>query len=454
MKPFTLAEIAAACGGEYVGDPSLKNACITSVERDSRRIQNGSLFLAIPGERVDGHDFIESCFDSGAVCAICEKPPKNASKPYILVPSTLAAVKKIGRAYREKFDIPVVGVSGSVGKTSTKEMLYAVLSQKYKTHKTEGNLNNELGVPLTLLSMPEDAEAAVIEMGISGFGEMTRLSEMAQPTICVLTIIGCCHLENLGDRDGVLKAKTEMFRHARDNAAYILNGDDDKLCTVTEVNGKAPIFFGISEKNRYHAENIENNGEGGVRCTLCFDGNRLDVTIPAIGTYMVSNALAAVAAGKLLGLSDEELKRGVESYKTVGSRAHVINTDSLRVIDDCYNANPTSVGSAIRSLSRCVGRKVCILGDMLELGDDARGLHYQTGELARACGIDLVLTAGPLAAEIARGASQPEHSFPGREELIAALPGLVKRGDTVLVKASRSMRFEEITAALEQIKLH
>ena len=167
MKPFTLAEIAAACGGEYVGDPSLKNACITSVERDSRRIQNGSLFLAIPGERVDGHDFIESCFDSGAVCAICEKPPKNASKPYILVPSTLAAVKKIGRAYREKFDIPVVGVSGSVGKTSTKEMLYAVLSQKYKTHKTEGNLNNELGVPLTLLSMPEDTEAAVIEMGIS-----------------------------------------------------------------------------------------------------------------------------------------------------------------------------------------------------------------------------------------------------------------------------------------------
>ena len=214
-----------------------------------------------------------------------------------MIEHTLEAVKKIAKAYREKFDIPVVGVSGSVGKTSTKEMLYAVLSQKYKTHKTAGNLNNELGVPLTLLSMPEDTEAAVIEMGISGFGEMTRLSEMAQPTICVLTIIGCCHLENLGDRDGVLKAKTEMFRHARDNAAYILNGDDDKLCTVTEVNGKAPIFFGISEKNRYHAENIENNGEGGVRCTLCFDGNRLDVTIPAIGTYMVSNALAAVAAG-------------------------------------------------------------------------------------------------------------------------------------------------------------
>ncbi len=451
MKPFTLAEIAAACGGEYVGDPSLKNACITSVERDSRRIQNGSLFLAIPGERVDGHDFIESCFDSGAVCAICEKPPKNASKPYILVPSTLAAVKKIGRAYREKFDIPVVGVSGSVGKTSTKEMLYAVLSQKYKTHKTEGNLNNELGVPLTLLSMPEDAEAAVIEMGISGFGEMTRLSEMAQPTICVLTIIGCCHLENLGDRDGVLKAKTEMFRHARDNAAYILNGDDDKLCTVTEVNGKAPVFFGISDKNRYHAENIENNGEGGVRCTLCFDGNRLDVTIPAIGTYMVSNALAAVAAGKLLGLSDEELKRGVESYKTVGSRAHVINTDSLRVIDDCYNANPTSVKASLDTLKNFDGRTVAILGDMKELGANELALHYDTGAYAKELGIDRVVGVGPLAKELAHGAE--DVWFESIEALTPELTAILRKGDTVLVKASHSMHFEKIVEILRQLSL-
>ncbi len=439
MKPFTLAEIAAACGGEYVGDPSLKNACITSVERDSRRIQNGSLFLAIPGERVDGHDFIESCFDSGAVCAICEKPPKNASKPYILVPSTLAAVKKIGRAYREKFDIPVVGVSGSVGKTSTKEMLYAVLSQKYKTHKTEGNLNNELGVPLTLLSMPEDAEAAVIEMGISGFGEMTRLSEMAQPTICVLTIIGCCHLENLGDRDGVLKAKTEMFRHARDNAAYILNGDDDKLCTVTEVNGKAPIFFGISEKNRYHAENIENNGEGGVRCTLCFDGNRLDVTIPAIGTYMVSNALAAVAAGKLL------------SYKTVGSRAHVINTGSLRVIDDCYNANPTSVKASLDTLKNFDGRTVAILGDMKELGANELALHYDTGAYAKELGIDRVVGVGPLAKELAHGAE--DVWFESIEALTPELTAILRKGDTVLVKASHSMHFEKIVEILRQLSL-
>ena len=449
MKPFTLAEIAAACGGTYVGNEDMKSAVITSVERDSRQVKEGSLFLAIKGERVDGHDYIQKCYDSGAICAICEKAPENADKPYILVPSTLQAVKEIGRAYREKFDIPVVGVSGSVGKTSTKEMLYAVLSQKFKTHKTQGNLNNELGVPLTLLSMPEDTEAAVIEMGISGFGEMTRLAKMAQPTICVLTIIGCCHLENLGDRDGVLKAKTEMFDYAKEGAAFILNGDDDKLSTVKDVRGTKPIFFGLDKSNRYYAENIENNGEGGVSCTLCFDDTRLDVTIPAIGSYMVSNALAAVAAGKLLGLSDEQLKNGVEAYKTVGSRANVINTGKLRIIDDCYNANPTSVKASLDTLKNFEGRKVAILGDMKELGSNELSLHYDTGAYAKEIGIDRVLSVGPLAKELARGAE--DLWFESIDALLPELPDLLKDGDTVLVKASHSMHFENIVENLKTL---
>ncbi len=449
MKPFTLAEIAAACGGTYVGNEDMKSAVITSVERDSRQVKEGSLFLAIKGERVDGHDYIQKCYDSGAICAICEKAPENADKPYILVPSTLQAVKEIGRAYREKFDIPVVGVSGSVGKTSTKEMLYAVLSQKFKTHKTQGNLNNELGVPLTLLSMPEDTEASVIEMGISGFGEMNRLAKMAQPTICVLTIIGCCHLENLGDRDGVLKAKTEMFDYAKEGAAFILNGDDDKLSTVKDVRGTKPIFFGLDKSNRYYAENIENNGEGGVSCTLCFDDTRLDVTIPAIGSYMVSNALAAVAAGKLLGLSDEQLKNGVEAYKTVGSRANVINTGKLRIIDDCYNANPTSVKASLDTLKNFEGRKVAILGDMKELGSNELALHYDTGAYAKEIGIDRVLSVGPLAKELARGAE--DVWFESIDALLPELPDLLKGGDTVLVKASHSMHFENIVENLKTL---
>lgn len=449
MKPFTLAEIAAACGGVYVGSEELKSAAVTSVERDSRQIRDGSLFLAIKGERVDGHDFIQTCYDSGAVCALCERVPENAEKPYILVDSTLAAVKKIAKAYREKFDIPVVGVSGSVGKTSTKEMLYAVLSQKYKTHKTQGNLNNELGVPLTLLSMPADAQAAVIEMGISGFGEMTRLSEMVQPTICVLTIIGCCHLENLGDRDGVCRAKTEMFAHAREDAAYILNGDDDKLGAIESVRGKRPIFFGLDSKNDYYAEALENNGEGGVSCVLCSGEKRLPVTIPAIGSYMVTNALAAVAAGELLGLSDDELIRGVQAYKTVGSRANVIHTDTLRIIDDCYNANPTSVKASLDTLKNFSGRTVAILGDMKELGKDELQLHYDSGAYAKQLGIDAVLAVGPLAKELARGADGVW--FESLDALLPQLGGYVHSGDTVLVKASRSMRFEKITEALKNL---
>lgn len=449
MKHFTLEEIAVSCGGKYVGDENLKQLSITSVERDSRRIKDGSLFLAIKGERVDGHDFIEKCYDSGAVCAVCEKAPENPSKPYILVDSTLEAVKKIALAYRNKFDIPIIGVSGSVGKTSTKEMLYAVLSQKYKTHKTEGNLNNELGVPLTLLAMPEDTQAAVIEMGISDFGEMTRLSEMVRPTICVLTIIGCCHLENLGDRNGVLRAKTEMFKNAAENAEYILNGDDDKLYSITEVNGKKPVYFGLATDNDYHAEDIENNGEGGISCTLCFDGTRLAVTIPAIGSYMVSNALAAAAAGRLLGLSNGQLKSGVESYKTVGSRARVINTGSIRIIDDCYNANPTSVKASLDTLANFGGRKVAVLGDMKELGTEELKLHYETGAYAKARGIDLVVAAGPLARELAKGANGIWYE--DIEGAKAALKNLIHKGDTVLVKASHSMHFEQIVDYLTEM---
>lgn len=447
MKSFTLEEIALACGGMFAGSENDKKTEITSVERDSRAVKQGSLFLAIKGERVDGHDYIKQCFQSGAACVICEKPPLDCDKPYILVDSTLEAVKKIAKAYREKFNIPIIGVSGSVGKTSTKEMLYAVLSQKFKTHKTQGNLNNELGVPLTLLAMEEDAEAAIIEMGISDFGEMTRLSEMVQPTVCVLTVIGNCHLENLIDRDGVLRAKTEMFKNAAENAEYILNADDDKLCTLKEVNGKKPIFYSIAGKSDYYAEDIQNNAEGGVSCTLCFDNTRISATIPAIGSYMVSNALAAVAVGRLLGLSDEQLKNGVESYKTVGSRANVINTGKIRIIDDCYNANPTSVKASIDTLANFSGRKVAILGDMKELGENELKLHLETGKYAKEKGIDLVIASGELSQELAKGADG--EWFATSKQLTDAILALVNEGDTVLVKASHSMHFEEIVDFLK-----
>ncbi len=447
MKSFTLNEIALACGGQYVGDESFKNTEISSVERDSRNIKENSLFLAIKGERVDGHDFIEKCFESGALCALCEKAPENPSKPCIVVDSTLDAVKKVARAYREKFDIPIVGISGSVGKTSTKEMIAAVLSSRFNVHKTAGNLNNELGVPLTLFGMNENTEAAVIEMGISGFGEMTRISEMVQPTIEVITIIGECHLENLGDRDGVFKAKTEMFKNLREGGRVVLNGDDDKLSQVTEVKGERPIFYGLNGE-AYTAENIKNNGALGVDADLILKGKRVKVTVPAIGTYMVANALAGAAVGELLGLDTEEIKKGVESYRTVGSRANLVDTGYIRIVDDCYNANPTSVKASIDTLLNLGGRSVALLGDMKELGKNELALHREVGEYARKC--DLVIAVGPLAQALAEGAGGVH--FVTKEDAMESLPRLIHEGDTVLVKASHSMQFEKLVEFLKELK--
>ena len=448
MKHFTLRQIALACNGTYVGDENLLDTAISSVERDSRQIKPNSLFLAIKGARVDGHDFIQKCYDMGAICALCEKAPETPTKPYILVENTLEAVKMVAKAYRELFTIPVVGISGSVGKTSTKEMIASVLSQKYNVHKTQGNLNNELGVPLTLFGMDDTTEVAVIEMGISDFDEMRRLSAMAQPTIEVITIIGDCHLENLGNRDGVFQAKTEMFENLRDTGRVILNGDDDKLRQVQKVKGENPIFYSLRGNGNYTAANIKNNGVLGVEAELICDDTSLKVTIPAIGTYMVSNALAAMAVGKLLRLSDIEIVMGIESFKTVGSRANLIDNGYIKIIDDCYNANPTSVKASIDTLMNFEGRKVCILGDMKELGENELKLHFNTGVYAKKA--DLVIAIGPLAKELAKGAEGIH--FETKEEAMEQLSSLIKQGDTILVKASHSMEFEKITDFLKSIE--
>ena len=263
MKPISLMDVAKACCGTLHGDPDL---IITSIVTDSRKAGEGSLFAAIKGERVDGHRFIPAVAEQGAVCVLCEEAPKT-DIAYIQVESTLVALKGIAEYYRSLFTIPFIGVTGSVGKTSTKEFISAVLAQKYKVHKTGGNFNNELGVPITLFGLEEYHEVAVIEMGISGFGEMTRLAKMVKPDISVITNIGYCHLENLGDRDGVLRAKTEMFQYLKPNGTIILCHDDDKLRTVTDHHGIRPIFYGTGN-DEYRAENITEKGLEGIGCVL------------------------------------------------------------------------------------------------------------------------------------------------------------------------------------------
>ncbi len=453
MKKITLNEIANSCNGEFIGDVSLKDTTVSSIAIDSRKVIKGTLFIAIKGERVDGHNYINQTFENGAICAVSEKRIDNisANTPYILVKSTLQAIKDIATYYRTKFNIPFIGISGSVGKTSTKEMIYSVLSQKYAVHKTQGNFNNEIGVPLTIFDMDKDAQVAVIEMGISGFGEMTNLSKIVKPDYCVLTNIGDCHLENLKDKDGVLKAKTEMFEYMQNRGKVFLYGDDEKLRSIKEVKENSPIFYGISDNNEYFATEIENSGLDGIDCILNSEKEQIKVHIPSIGNYMINNALCAYAIGKEFKLEKEEIASGIANYKTVGSRANIIKANNYTIIDDCYNANPVSVKSAIDTLVNFENRKVAIIGDMKELGENEVKLHQEVGMYIESKKVDVLIAIGPLAKElISKINMNKAYWYKDINEAKTEIKLLLQPHDVILVKGSRSMKLEQIVEYIAQ----
>ena len=456
MKNLTLRNIVSACDGQYVGEEKLLDREIRGAVTDSRQIEPDYLFIPVKGERVDGHDFIPGVFEKGALATFSERPYVQCPGPYILVESSLAALKKLTAFYRSQLTIPIVGITGSVGKTSTKEMIASVLSAKYRVLKTAGNYNNEIGLPLTLLRICEEHEAAVVEMGISEFGEMHRLGEIAQPDICVLTNIGTCHLENLGDRDGVLRAKSEVFDHLRKNAFVFLNGDDDKLCTVESAGGRKPAFYGLGQQE-IHMEDVENLGLKGSRAKLCTTAGDIMVEVPLPGRHNLYNAMAAAGVGLSLGLTLEEIRQGMAAAQTIAGRSNLIEANGLMIIDDCYNANPMSMKASLEVLSYGLQRKIAVLGDMGELGADEMRLHYEVGAYAAEKGIDVLFCAGELSEEIARGAKecggcgQVQH-YRNKEELLETLLEMVGTGDTILVKASHFMAFSEIVEALQKLK--
>lgn len=449
MKNLTLENIAAAAGGSFHGNAGDARREITEVVTDSRQASPGCLFIAIKGERADGHSFISQVWEKGALCVLCECQPDTESGNWILVDSTLEAIKKIARFYRDQLDIKVVGITGSVGKTSTKEAIASVLAQKYCVLKTQGNFNNELGLPLTVFRLNESHQVAVLEMGISDFGEMHRLAKIARPDTAVLTNIGWCHLENLKDRDGILRAKTEIFDFLRPDGHIVLNGDDDKLASVGEVRGIRPIRFGWNENNTYYADHVEPLGFRGIRCMLHTPEGEISVQIPMPGRHMVLNALAGAAVGQIYGLTLEEIRAGIECLEPVAGRFHIIETEQYTVIDDCYNANPVSMKASLNVLKDGPGRRVAVLGDMGELGEDERALHAQVGQAAGECGIDALYCAGPLSEEMAEAArkANPDMEilhFADRDALMAKLPELLRQGDTILVKASHFMEYGKI----------
>lgn len=476
MMELTLGEMERASGGTLVlcGE-AMYDTCVTFATLDSRRVEVGCVFFATKGQRVDGHQFIGDVFDKGAVLAVVQETPEQVEEAYgipvsqwgsyLLVQDTLQALKDIAEAYRRKLSVKVVGVTGSVGKTSTKEFIAAVLAEKYKVLKTEGNFNNEIGVPLTLLRIRPEHEAAVVEMGISDFGEMSRLSKMARPDICVMTNIGQSHLERLKDRDGILRAKSEIFDFMAKDGEICLNGGDDKLLELSEIKGHIPHFFGLGEYpgEEVSAVDIESRGLWGSDATLVMktEGDksvRIPIHVPLPGVHMVRNAAAAACVGLQLGLSAEEIAAGVGKAAPVSGRNNLIRLGELTLIDDCYNANPASMRAAIDLLSMADTEKTAILGDMFELGVNSHSLHGEIGTYAAKAGLKQLFCVGVEARYMYEAAKQAGgveelYHFVTREELLEALKqgtAVLPRGGAILVKASHGMEFTRVLEFLKE----
>ncbi len=453
MKNLTLEKITNACHGTYHGDPKNLPLEAVSVVTDSRQVEPGDLFVAIDGERVDGHKFIPETIEKGALCVVSQEDLGEVDYPYIQVDSTVQALLDIARLYRESFDLKVVGISGSVGKTTTKEVISSILSQKYNVHKTAGNFNNHIGLPLSIFGLNEEHEAAVFEMGVNHFGEMRMLSSVVQPDICVLTNIGVAHLEHFGTREGIFKEKSQMILDMKEGGTILLNGDDEILSKSGEIDGVMPKFFGLGENCEFRATNVKSLGVNGTSLTIHLpDGQSFSALIPLPGRHMVDDVLAGAAVGYLLDLSPEQIRAGIESLTSLPGRNHLIKTDRLTILDDCYNANPVSMKAALDVLSETKGRKVAILGDMGELGEEEAALHYETGAYAAEKQIDLVCGVGPLSKELVKGAATGKNTSTCWAEttdaFIEQIPELIHPGDQILVKASHAMHFTDIVEAL------
>ncbi|MBR1744080.1 MAG: UDP-N-acetylmuramoyl-tripeptide--D-alanyl-D-alanine ligase [Lachnospiraceae bacterium] len=457
MSGMTIERIVEACKGTYYGPQEALKEEISMITTDSRKIGKDYLFVAIKGERVDGNLFVSSAYADGALVCLSEVEAPDRKEPYIVVDSCFQALKDMAGLYREILGTKIIGITGSVGKTTTKEMVAAVLSERFCTLKTKGNFNNEVGVPLTLFRLRKEHEIAVVEMGISEFGEMTRLSQVVKPDACVITNVGQCHLENLGDRDGVLKAKTEIFTHMSENGNIYLNGDDDKLVTVTQSGERSITFFGIGGKNKVYADKIKNLGLKGTNFEAVTETERFSVHVPVPGKHMVSNALAAISIGLDLGMTGEEITRGIEKFRPIGGHSNIIETGKYTILDDCYNANPASMRAGIDVLKSALGRKVAILGDMFELGEEAAELHASVGRYAAGVELDVLIFVGELsgnaliAAEKIWKKKETLFYFSTREELLKKLSVLLEDGDTILVKASHGMHFEKIVDRIKEM---
>jgi len=448
MFGISVRQAAMICGGKLTSKEGLDRE-IRSCVIDSRKIREGDLFVAYKGEKVDGHRYISSSLDQGAACCLAEYVPEGETRPVIVVENVQTAFERLVAAFRAQLQIPVIGITGSVGKTTTKEMISAVVGEAMQILKTEGNMNNQIGVPVTVSRiMPED-RAAIVEMGINHFGEMTDLGKSARPDIAVYTVIGHAHLEFLNDLDGVLKAKTEMLDYMNPNGVIIVNGDDEKLAGLT--SDKKILHYGMGENCELKATDIRTLNAFETLFTANYNGTSFPVTINAYGKQMIYAALAGIAVGLTMGIDPDTICRGIGKYVPVGRRSNVVRKETFTLIDDCYNANPDSVKCALDSLMEMNGPHLAVLGDMLELGEEAEQMHREVGCYAKEKGIERLLCCGPHSKMTAEAFGENAEWFSTMEELNEAIGTRIREGEYVLLKASLGMKFATISDTVKAL---
>ena len=444
MGTITLQQAAQWCGG-YV-DPKYADVTFLGASNDTRKIQPGQLFVALVGER-DGHDFIPAALGNGASAVLCSRTVGD--HPAIVVEDPRKALGDIARGERERIGMKVVGVTGSVGKSTTKEMICAVLSDTFRVSKTPANHNNDIGMPMAVLSMPEDTEVAVLEMGMNHFREIAYLASIAQPDLAVITNVGTMHIEHLGSQQGILQAKLEILEGMREGGKVLLNGDDPLLWNVHRQHPMHVTYFGVENPEcQYLAMNVQQN-PGQLRFDARAGQRQFGVELALEGLHYVNDAMAAIGVGAELGVPEDTIRSALAGFQNMAGRQEIFEAKGCTIIKDCYNAGPESMAAALSVLGNKEGRRVAVLGDMLELGVCTQAEHYRVGRIA-AEKADLVLSYGPNGSRIISGAitggmsASMAKAYETREEVVAAMKRMVRPGDVILVKGSRGMRMELI----------
>ena len=444
MGVITLGQAAAWCGGQI--DPKYQDISFSGANNDTRKLEPGQLFLALEGTR-DGHAFIPAAFEKGAAAVLCKHA--DGDYPAIVVEDVRLALGQIAKAYRQQLNMKVVAITGSVGKSTTKEMVYSVLATQYRTGKTPVNHNNDIGMPMAVLALPEDTQVAVLEMGMNHFREIAYLADIAKPDVGIITNIGTMHIEHLGSQEGILQAKLEILEGMPEGGTVILNGDDQLLWNHNRVAQRKPVYFGIKNtKCSLFARDITQNEEG-MHFAAQTPAGQMLINLALEGEHFVPDALAAVGAGLALDICPENIKKGLEAFRNMEGRQEIFEAYGYTIIKDCYNAGPESMDAALHVLAKKQGRRVAVLGDMLELGVCTQAEHYKVGRIA-AQTADILLAYGPNSVRMLYGArtgGMPENkarAFTDRNRLVTVLKQLAQPGDVILFKGSRGMRMELI----------